>query len=219
MNSLLVNEIFWTVQGEGRNTGLPSVFIRLQGCDVGCPWCDTGHSLKADPRHALPDNDLAVFDKTGDAPAWTRADVTWIVDGIMRHSNPVRHAVITGGEPFLQNADCLIRPLMDIGYSVQVETSGTRPLRCPDEAWITLSPKRRKPPLSEAWQRASEIKVPIQNMDDILFWTPLLDKCPRDKIALQPVSLDRQATSLCIKVCMERAWRLSLQTHKLVAIR
>ena len=46
MAALLVNEIFWSLQGEGAFTGTPSVFFRLQGCSVGCPWCDTGYAQK-----------------------------------------------------------------------------------------------------------------------------------------------------------------------------
>ncbi len=219
MTGLRLNEVFWSLQGEGRNTGLPSVFIRLQGCDVRCPWCDTGYSLDADPARRLPDNAAAVFDKTGGDPSWTAADPSWIADAVRARGGRVRHAVITGGEPFMQDVDTLSRLLLDAGWSVQAETSGSRPLLCPDRVWVTLSPKRRRAPLPGAWERADEIKVPVADGDDIAFWLPWLEKARQDRIALQPVSLGREATALCVRVCMERAWRLSLQTHRLVDVR
>ncbi len=219
MTALRLNEVFWSLQGEGRNTGLPSVFIRLQGCNVRCPWCDTGYSLDADPALRLRDNDGSVFDKTGDDPSWTAADPVWLVDAVRSRPGPVRHAVITGGEPFMQDVDSLARLLLKVGWTVQVETNGSRPLRCPDAVWVTLSPKRHRPPLPEAWERANEIKVPVENEDDVRHWLPWLERAGSSRVALQPVSLGREATSLCVRVCMERAWRLSLQTHKLINVR
>lgn len=77
MAALLVNEIFWSLQGEGAFTGTPSVFFRLQGCSVGCPWCDTGYAQKCDPRDRLPDQSPVVLeknirDRTDDQPVEIR---------------------------------------------------------------------------------------------------------------------------------------------------
>ncbi|MDO5537253.1 MAG: hypothetical protein Q4F72_06960 [Desulfovibrionaceae bacterium] len=217
--SLLINEVFWSVQGEGRNTGLPSVFIRLQGCDVRCPWCDTGYSLDRNPRHRLPDCDPAVFAKTAESPEHTAASPEWLVGTILAGGSPVRHAVITGGEPFQQDIFPLADLLLSRGFSVQVETSGSRPVLCPAAVWVTLSPKRRKMPLPASWTRADEIKTPIENEDDLAFYMPYLLRLAPDRVALQPVSAGKEATELCMRTCMERNWRLSLQTHKLISVR
>lgn len=216
---LLINEVFWSLQGEGRMTGTPSVFIRLQGCDVRCPWCDTGYSLNVNPALRLPDNDASVFAKTGESPAYTAADPAWLIDAIFAHESPVRHAVLTGGEPFLQPVNELLTLLVRAGFSTQVETSGSQCIVCPDEVWITLSPKRGKMPLHSSWSRANEIKVPVENEDDLAFYMPFLEREPAAKIALQPVSLGEAATKLCIATCMRNNWRLSLQTHKLIDVR
>ena len=64
---LRVNEIFWSLQGEGRFTGTPSAFIRLQGCAVGRPWCDTGYAQRVDEALRLPDESPLVAEKTAAA--------------------------------------------------------------------------------------------------------------------------------------------------------
>lgn len=111
-----VNEIFNSVQGEGVLNGLVSTFVRLQGCTVGCPWCDTKYT----------------WEKGG-----TRMRTEDIVNACVSH-----HVVITGGEPTMYNLDGLIVPLQRIGKFVQLETSGQNDLKgnvMPN--WITWSPK------------------------------------------------------------------------------
>ena len=109
-----VNEIFYSLQGEGYFTGTPAVFLRLSGCNLHCPFCDTAHEQGREMSHSE------------------------IVDQVSRY--PSRHIVITGGEPSLQLDDMLTDMLHDAGFFIQVETNGTHPL--PDEVdWITCSPK------------------------------------------------------------------------------
>src|ERR1700757_910647 len=84
---LPLNELFETIQGEGSKTGTPSTFVRLQGCDVGCPWCDTKHTW------TLED----VLGKTGSDTRFA-----WVsVDELVRQVNLrlAKHVVLTGGEP------------------------------------------------------------------------------------------------------------------------
>lgn len=111
-----VNEIFTSVQGEGHWTGRPATFIRLQGCTVGCEWCDTKYTWK----------------KGG-----TRMTVGEIIAKV-----DTPHAVITGGEPTMYNLDPLIIALRMTRCFVQLETSGQHQLKGkhhPD--WLTISPK------------------------------------------------------------------------------
>ena len=65
---LAVNEVFETFQGKAFYTGTPAIFIRLQGCDVGCPWCDTKHTWALDPKNERPMKE--VLEKTNDAPTY-----------------------------------------------------------------------------------------------------------------------------------------------------
>ena len=70
MSSLLrINEAFVTIQGEALYTGVPSVFVRLMGCKVGCPWCDTKHTWTADPKDLVTIG--AMVDKKHESPAYS----------------------------------------------------------------------------------------------------------------------------------------------------
>ncbi len=109
-----VNEIFYSLQGEGYYTGTPAVFLRLSGCNLNCPFCDTDHS------------------------AAVEMEIDTLMERLM--SFPARHLVITGGEPSLQVDRLLVDVAHEAGFYVQIETNGTHPL--PDNIdWVTCSPK------------------------------------------------------------------------------
>ncbi len=216
---LRVNEVFWSLQGEGRFTGTPSAFIRLQGCTVGCPWCDTGYAQCADESLRLPDDSPLVAEKTASSPAWSEFGAEALAAFVAARSLPGMHCVLTGGEPCSQDILLLTRRLMEAGLAVQLETSGTEPLRCAGGVFVTLSPKGARPPLGEIWARADEVKLPVQTRGDIVRYGAELAALPPAKVCLQPVSQGREATALCIQTCMERGWRLSLQMHKYLGIR
>jgi 7-carboxy-7-deazaguanine synthase len=101
-----VNEIFLSVQGEGRLTGHPTVFVRLAGCNLECQWCDTEYA-----RDPVDGDDMSVDD---------------IVAKVSEHG--VRDVCITGGEPLLQDIKPLLGRLLDQGLRVSVETNGTQPI-------------------------------------------------------------------------------------------
>lgn len=114
MKTYKVNEIFYSLQGEGYYTGTPAVFLRLSGCNRACPWCDTNHESGTD---------------------MTAAE---IAEAVAQY--PSRHLVITGGEPTLQLDSDLLRAIKAHRFYVQIETNGTRPV--PVEVdWVTCSPK------------------------------------------------------------------------------
>jgi 7-carboxy-7-deazaguanine synthase len=129
------------------------------------------------------------------------------------------HCVLTGGEPCSQDILLLTRRLMEAGLAVQLETSGTEPIRVAGGVFVTLSPKGARPPLEESWARADEVKLPVQSPADIERYEGHLAALPPAKVCLQPVSQGREATALCIRTCMARGWRLSLQMHKYLDIR
>jgi organic radical activating enzyme len=121
-----VNEIFGTVQGEGILAGKSATFIRLQGCDVGCVWCDTKYTWPTE--------------KSGGRPLGLSMATEDIMMEVRRHDR--NHVVITGGEPVKWNLDKLLHDLHKEGYYTQLETSGQQWLRgVIKPRWITWSPK------------------------------------------------------------------------------
>lgn len=144
---------------------------------------------------------------------------------IGRRGYTARHVVITGGEPCIHD----LLPLTDLleknGFSCQIETSGTHEVRCTPNARVTVSPKLNMrggyEVLSQALERANEIKHPVGRVRDIEALDELLATLTDDKprvIALQPISQKDDATRLCIETCIARNWRLSMQTHKYLNI-
>lgn len=109
-----VNEIFYSLQGEGYYTGTPAVFLRFAGCNRNCSFCDTDHS------HGRA--------MSGEEIAAACAEF------------PSRHLVATGGEPLLQLDSDLLRLLKAEGFYVQIETNGSLPVP-PEVDWVTCSPK------------------------------------------------------------------------------
>lgn len=216
-----INEIFETIQGEGAFTGVPSVFVRLQGCPVGCAWCDTRQTWEASPQHQS--DLLQVLAKNEESPLWANATTKEIVEYIMSQYT-AKHVVITGGEPCIFDLLALTQALEEEGFRCQIETSGTFPIKTSPRTWVTVSPKinmrGKREILKEALERANEIKHPVATGSDIEALEHLLNGLNiKDKvIALQPISQKERATRLCIKECIARNWRLSIQTHKYLNI-
>ncbi|WP_028116256.1 7-carboxy-7-deazaguanine synthase QueE [Ferrimonas senticii] len=216
-----VNELFETIQGEGIHTGVPAIFLRLQGCPVGCAWCDTKHTWDKLDQNVIALTDLLA--KTNESAKWADAST----DSLLTHclqSYSAKHLVITGGEPCLYD----LRPLCEIfeshGYSIQIETSGTYPVLASDSTWVTVSPKVNMRGGLEiqtsALERANEIKHPVATENDIEQLDALLAQSSSisAQVCLQPISQKARATQLAIDVCIARNWRLSVQTHKYLGI-
>lgn len=191
-----VNEIFFSLQGEGFHTGTPAVFVRLAGCNLKCPFCDTDYAAyKEMTEEEIVDEVLAVSD-----------------------NNPA-FVVITGGEPSLQLTDSLVDRLHDEGCYVAVETNGTKPL--PENVdWVTLSPKADfvsagmgQPVVGEA----NEVKI-VYTGQDVEKWRL---KLHARNWFLQPCDTPEGAnTEATVQYILEHPWwRLSLQTHKILNIR
>ncbi len=99
-----ISEIFYSIQGEGKLTGIPSVFIRTSGCNLRCTWCDTPYTS---------------WEATGQP-----LDVDQIVDRISKY--PTRHVVLTGGEPMIAtDVEQLTHRLRQEGYHITIETAST----------------------------------------------------------------------------------------------
>jgi len=101
-----VAEVFYSIQGEGVTAGLPAVFVRLQGCTVGCSWCDTKY--------------------TWDPEAGSAVELDALVEEVSAY--PCRRAVVTGGEPLESPSFALLLKALGVqGFTIEVETSGTVP--------------------------------------------------------------------------------------------
>ncbi|MGF1757024.1 7-carboxy-7-deazaguanine synthase QueE [Photobacterium sagamiensis] len=218
-----INEVFETIQGEGVFTGVPAIFVRLQICPVGCSWCDTKQTWDAEPADYASVDDIMA--KKGDSPLWTNIDAQGVVTLLREHGYTAKHIVITGGEPCIYDLVPLTLALKQAGYRCQIETSGTSEIRATDDTWVTVSPKinmkAKLPVLPSALQRADEIKHPVGTTKDIEQLDTLLDGVQLKEsveVALQPISQKPRATELCIDTCIKRNWRLSIQTHKYLAI-
>ncbi|MDT3632231.1 7-carboxy-7-deazaguanine synthase QueE [Cronobacter sakazakii] len=199
-----INEMFQTLQGEGYFTGVPAIFIRLQGCPVGCAWCDTKHTWET-----LADREVSLFSiiaKTKESDKWGAASPEDLLAAIERQAYTARHVVITGGEPCIHDLLPLTELLEAHGYSCQIETSGTHEVRCTTGTWVTVSPKVNM---------RGGYEVLDQALDELL--ARMHDERQR-VIALQPISQKEDATRLCIETCIARNWRLSMQTHKYLNI-
>jgi organic radical activating enzyme len=205
-----LNEIFYSLQGEGFHAGTPALFIRFAGCNLSCPWCDTDHSVKME----LDSQGIVGQMLTH----WTRA--TGIKEprfcGII---------VFTGGEPTLQNLIPFITAIRNSpSFShckIHLETNGTAKLgiywdlKQAGLDWVTLSPKSGVGYSQAILRTANEIKVVFEkngwqdnNIPEKFF--------KHHRAFIQPQS---QKYEEAIQFVLEHPqWRLSVQTQKIMNI-
>ena len=199
-----VNEIFYSLQGEGHNVGIPSVFLRFSGCNLKCSFCDTLHEEGV----AMTDEDI--FAEINRYP-----QARWVI--------------LTGGEPSLQIDSEFIAALKRVtGKKIAIETNGTRPLP-PDIDWITVSPKTTESNGHLASLetlggiKANEIKV-VDVGQDIEPYFSISWAGPDTEFYLQPCFVKDK--DICTantqrtvsRVLSDPRWRLSTQTHRLLSI-
>tara|TARA_R110001606_G_scaffold191024_2_gene339001 strand:- start:2208 stop:2888 length:681 start_codon:yes stop_codon:yes gene_type:complete len=217
-----INEIFETIQGEASFTGTPSIFLRLQGCPVGCAWCDTKQTWEVDNVYKVSLDDTV--EKKADSDHWADASAEQIFNLFVDRAYRAKHVVITGGEPCMYDLNPVCELLHANGYSTQIETSGTFEILAPAQTWVTVSPKINMrggyDVLTSAMQRADEIKHPIAMQKHVAELEELFAKTgvtPK-LVYLQPISQKVSATKLAIETCIEKNWRLSVQVHKYLGI-
>lgn len=195
---LPIMEQFYTIQGEGGNTGKPAYFIRIGGCDVGCHWCDVKESWNAKIHPLVPVDNLLPF--------------------LTNVSS--KDVVITGGEPTLYNLEYLCKTLKSKGHQLFIETSGAYPLTG-NWDWICLSPKKNSPPIKEIYDRASELKVIIHNQNDFLWAEQHAKQVGTNCLLFLQPEWSKMETILndVIEYVMKNPhWRISLQSHKFMHI-
>jgi 7-carboxy-7-deazaguanine synthase len=221
--SLRVHSVFHTIQGEGPFTGHPAIFIRLGGCNLQCPGCDTDYT------------EGTILQSVEAVAARVRR----------MHPGP-RLVVITGGEPFRQNISPLVLMLIDEDYFVQIETNGTLPppfgfpastgtFEYATGAWIVVSPKAGKvnpetARLAVAWKYVlahdsinPEDGLPILALGHSA--KPHVARPPEDfpveAIYVQPMDAQDEAINklnrdAVIRTCMKHGYTVQLQMHKLL---
>lgn len=220
--NLPINEIFSSVQGEGSFTGTPAVFVRLQYCPVGCPWCDTKHTW-----HILPSNMVQfeeMLSKEEDEPTWADVNVKQLANYLIQQ--PEELIVITGGEPCTYDLTELTTLLVENNKQPQIETSGTELIKAHELTFITVSPKINmlggKQVLQAAMYMADEIKMPVGKQADVETLKLLLQNMSagdNTMVYVQPLSQSPKATELCIEQARQNGWRLSAQLHKYINVR
>jgi len=203
LSTLPVVETFHSLQGEGLHSGRSAFFLRLAGCTVGCPWCDTKHSW---PEAQHPR--LAVAELARQAQ--------------QARDHGAAFVVVTGGEPLQHNLAPLCEALSGVA-PLHLETSGVDPLSGHFD-WITLSPKRHRPPQPELLAACHELKVVVAEPADLAFAETMVAEASRElnrpHLLLQPAWDNPHGLAQAIAyVQAHPAWRLSLQSHKWLGVR
>lgn len=195
---LLIREVFVSIQGEGPFSGEPAIFIRLAGCNLQCPFCDTDHESQV--------------------TEWDQMALADHVFGIIENKYPnINLVVITGGEPFLQDFGELVVWLgCRHGIQIQIETNGTI-----DPVWdfpfhevtIVVSPKQGA---SVKIRRMDALKILVQEGDEVEPGN-VVDTYLQPLDTKDPVQ-NKKNMDWAVKLCMETAYKLSLQLHKILSI-
>jgi organic radical activating enzyme len=204
MVKIAVQEIIpLTVQGEGRNAGMPCSFIRLFGCPVGCYFCDTGYA-EGQP-----------------IPGHESLELPQVLSQLLSVN-----CVVSGGEPVVNpRFPELCDQLLSNGFNVFVETSGVKWREELKSCWVTFSPKdhvftQKSDPVF--WQKAQEIKIVIAKQDDLFFYEKKIIEAlfNRKIVYLQPEwSVLGDVLPLLINFSNLRGTLLSTQTHKFLGVR
>jgi organic radical activating enzyme len=195
---LPIMEEFYSLQGEGIQTGKPAYFLRIGGCKVGCYFCDVKESWDANKHSLTP--------------------VDKIVQRILK--NPSKAVVVTGGEPMLYNLDYLCEMLKNNNIQLFLETSGSEPISG-EWDWICVSPKRNHPPLQSALQQANELKVVICKETDFIWAEENATNVNKNcALLLQPEwNNSKDMMPKIVDYILENPkWRISLQSHKYMDI-
>lgn len=191
-----VNEIFYSLQGEGRWMGRPAVFVRMSGCNLKCPFCDT------------------------DFRGYSEMSADDILSRCLEEGGECRFIVLTGGEPSLQVDEQLIATLHQAGYYLSMETNGTHVI--PEGIdWVTCSPKVDFTEGGEPIvKQVDELKLIFdgehQISDHGIACTfRYLQPCDVGNDSRNYLILNE-----CIKyIKAHPEWQLSVQMHKIVGIR
>ena len=185
---LQVNEIFYSIEGEGLRVGQPTTFVRLARCNLRCFFCDTE------------------FD------SYVEMSVEQILEEVGRHT--AEWVCLTGGEPLGQNIVPLCGSLKDAGYRLHIETNGTidpAPALCELIEHWTVSPKRRT--IAAGLTRITELKYVVGKT----FREDMVEEDRAEYIYLQPESSRSEYIHKALEILTRHpGWRLSCRIHRML---
>ncbi|MCK5876945.1 MAG: 7-carboxy-7-deazaguanine synthase [Candidatus Marithrix sp.] len=193
-----VKEIFYSLQGEGLQSGRAAVFCRFAGCNLSCEFCDTDF--------------IGINGKNGGKFQNAQALITKVTENWLPiNGKPL--VICTGGEPLLQLDSFLVKAFHQAGFEIAVETNGT--LEVPTNIdWICVSPKANAPLVLD---KGDELKLVFPQVGA----TPdLFQHLDFKYFFLQPMNNSQLNTQLAVNYCLAHPqWRISLQTHKILNIK
>ena len=206
-----MREIFSTVQGEGRNTGLPATFVRFAGCNLNCPWCDTRRHMKE------------------------MLSLSEIMASIRKLKN--RAVVVTGGEPtMVPGLGEVLSRLKAEGYWLALETNGLKDIREIEMFdYVAVSPKyfyRTKYTVESVLKKADEVRIVAESSGMEDFCRKMRERIAATDYYISPLDENgkmhyRRAFNLMQKLnsspSMKTApwppWSISIQTHKVLGVK
>ncbi|MBP5404118.1 MAG: 7-carboxy-7-deazaguanine synthase QueE [Elusimicrobiaceae bacterium] len=190
-----VSEIFYSVQGEGRHSGMPAVFLRLAGCSMGCDFCDTKYAFA--PGKEM--NSLQILVELAKYPS--------------------KAVVVTGGEPAEQDLPALINVLKSAGHIVHIETNGAHDCDVSKADFVCVSPKKNVS--KEMLQKADVIKLVIGPKTDLKDVEKYYNyENEKTTLYFQPLDNLQENIDLCLQLVKNHPTaRLSVQLHKLINVK
>ena len=189
---LKVNEIFSSIQGEGQNTGMPVIFVRLAGCNLDCSFCDTDHK-----KHK-----------------------TFSLGGLqyqLQRYFPIKTIVWTGGEPCLQLTNKIVQYFKDFDYCQMIETNGTKLL--PDGLdYISFSPKQD---YDISIEHVDEVRLLVDSVKFEIPSFASLPAATHFYLSpvFNDGNIDQDVLSHILRLIkVNPIWKLSIQLHKLIGV-
>lgn len=217
----LVGAPWITVQGEGPYAGMPAVFVRLAGCNLQCPWCDTDYTSE----------------RSWKSPADIIDSIAVLTNYPKCYRDPRKLVVITGGEPFRQNLSKLLFELVGAGFTVQIETNGTifPDWPCPwDKIDVVCSPKTSLHRMLQPYLCALKYVVEagcVSNIDGLPVSTlgqkvgvARPSSAFRGQIYIQPLDvgnpeLNKVNLAAAVSSCLVFGYRLCIQVSKVAGLK
>jgi len=225
MTNLRVNEIFYSLQGEGAFVGMPTVFLRLQGCNLRCNWCDTAYAQEYTEGILMSTHSILI-------EIHNVSKNTTLLGG--------RHVCITGGEPLTQEEELasLILELPKYDFFTSIETNGSLPVpkwfnsiyswvadvKCPSSG-VEVDPL-----VAEQWlglREQDQVKFVVETEEDLKFVESILTTPFGNRLIYRPqvfispafeegALFKRPWAQYIAEFCKRLNVRMSLQTHKLI---
>ena len=191
-------EEFYSIQGEGFNSGKAAYFVRVGGCDLACHWCDSKESW-------IPEIQQFV-------------GIQSIINRVLQ--TPANTIVVTGGEPLIYSFNDFCELAKSKNLKLMLETSGAYPISGIWD-WICLSPKKQMPPINDYYNKCNELKIVIYEDSDFIWAEECAKKVNNNaELFLQPEWSRFEITKKMVVDYAKKypKWKISIQIHKFLNI-